>query len=85
MKMNALDNLNEKVADHRVDEFYAWNDFRTDFRSLKVAANVLADGMDDLGTDLSEGLDALLDFSGIEEIDSTPDLSRYELRRQEWQ
>lgn len=84
--MNALDAMNEQVATHRVDEFYAWNDFKSDFRDLKLAGCDFLDGLDDFGADLDSALSGLdeADFSAVEES-LVPDLSRYELRRQEWQ
>ena len=83
--MSALDTINESVADHRVDEFYAWHDFKQDFRAIVRTGNDLLDSLDDVGADLSEGLDTLLDFSGIEDAADQRDPSRDELRFHVWQ
>lgn len=82
---NALDTLTESVADHQVDEFYAWNDFKNDFRALKVAGNELADSLDDLAADLSDGLDLFSSFDLIDEMADQVDLSKFELTFHDWQ
>jgi hypothetical protein len=82
--MTALNAMQEVVANHRVDEFYAWNDFKTDMRELRREGNALLDSLDDVGADLSEGLDTLLDFSAIESA-GDDDPSRNELRFHVWQ
>jgi hypothetical protein len=76
----------ESVADHRVEEFYAWNDFKSDFRGLKSAGNVLLDDLDDFAADLDAGLDLSFDLlDAIDAADSFLDLSRYEMQVQPWQ
>lgn len=82
--MNALDTITESVADHQVEEFYAWNDFKSDFRALKSAGNDLADSLDDLAADLSEGLDLFSSFDLIDEMADSVDLSKFELTFHEW-
>lgn len=83
--MNAYDAMTETVADHKVDEFYAWNDFKNDFRAVKQAGNEFLDGLDDFAADLDAGLDFLSDLADIEEDACNVDLSRSELRFHVWQ
>lgn len=83
--MDVIDRINDSVATHKVDEFYAWFDFKSAMRELKRDGNEFLDGMDDFAADLDTGLDLL---DGLADIDCGADeieLSRYELRRQEWQ
>jgi hypothetical protein len=76
--------VRESAKNPATDEFYAWNDFKSDFRKIKQAGNAFLDGMDDLAADLDSGLDFLENFGEIE-LAANIDYSRFELTRQDWQ